>query len=147
MALGRHESDLFLVWTLATVYRLGFVFTRFLFAGVELILPVGMFATVELASADDDCRSGGIESPYFRTETPMTKKDYHVVPQGEQWAVKREGAQRASSLHKTQAGAIEAGKDLASTQKTELVIHRPNGQIRDSDSFGRDPNPPKDKKH
>ena len=77
----------------------------------------------------------------------MAKKDYHVVPKGEQWAVKREGAQRASSLHKTQAGAIEAGKDLASTQKTELVIHRPNGQIRDSDSFGRDPNPPKDKKH
>ncbi len=77
----------------------------------------------------------------------MTKKDYHVVPQDGQWAVKREGGERATSLHQTQTEAIAAGRGLASTQKTELVIHRPNGQIRDSDSYGRDPNPPKDKKH
>ncbi|QDT22419.1 MULTISPECIES: DUF2188 domain-containing protein [Gimesia] len=77
----------------------------------------------------------------------MTKKDYHVVPQGEGWALKRENAQRASSLHSTQADAITAGKELAKKQQTELVIHRPNGQIRDSDSYGNDPVPPKDKKH
>ena len=77
----------------------------------------------------------------------MAKKDYHVVPQGEGWALKREGAQRASSLHSTQADAIAAGKELAKQQQTELVIHRPNGQIRDSDSYGNDPVPPKDKKH
>lgn len=77
----------------------------------------------------------------------MTKKDYHVVPQGEGWAVKREGAERASSLHSTQGDAIDAGKQLAKSNRTELVIHRPNGQIRDSDSYGNDPNPPKDKKH
>lgn len=77
----------------------------------------------------------------------MAKKDYHVVPQGEGWALKREGARRASSLHSTQADAIAAGKELAKQQQTELVIHRPNGQIRDSDSYGNDPVPPKDKKH
>ena len=43
----------------------------------------------------------------------MAKKDYHVVPQGEGWALKREGAQRASSLDQTQADAIAAGKELA----------------------------------
>jgi hypothetical protein len=31
--------------------------------------------------------------------------------------------------------------------ESELVIHRPNGQIRDKDSFGSDPCPPKDQKH
>lgn len=77
----------------------------------------------------------------------MVKKDYHVVPQADGWALKREGAQRASSLHNTQAQAIEAGKQLAKQQQTELVIHRPNGQIRDTDSYGNDPVPPKDKKH
>lgn len=77
----------------------------------------------------------------------MPKKDYHVVPQGEGWALKREGAQRASSLHTTQTDAIAAGKQLAKQQQTELLIHRPNGQIRDSDSYGNDPLPPKDKKH
>ena len=77
----------------------------------------------------------------------MANKDYHVVPQGEGWALKRENAQRASSLHSTQADAITAGKELAKKQQTELVIHRPNGQIRDSDSYDNDPVPPKDKKH
>ena len=77
----------------------------------------------------------------------MAKKKYHVVPSGDDWAVKREGSQRASSLHSTQADAIAAGTELARTNKTELVIHRPNGKIRDSDSYGNDPNPPKDTKH
>lgn len=76
----------------------------------------------------------------------MPKKDYHVVPHGKQWAIQREGAKRASSLQPTQAKAIATARDLAKKNETELVIHRRNGIIRDSDSFGNDPNPPKDKK-
>jgi hypothetical protein len=77
----------------------------------------------------------------------MAKRDYHVVPQGSGWAVRREGSGRASSTHDTQAQAIQAGRQYAQNQGTELVIHRPNGQIRDSDSYGRDPNPPHDSRH
>ena len=76
----------------------------------------------------------------------MAKKDYHVVPHGKQWAVQREGAKRASSLQPTQAKAIATARNLAKKNEAELVIHRNNGKIRDSDSFGNDPNPPKDKK-
>lgn len=77
----------------------------------------------------------------------MGKKDYHVVPKGDQWAVVREGGERASSLQPTQGTAIQAGRDFARNQGVELVIHRPNGQIRDSDSYGNDPAPPIDRKH
>ncbi len=42
-----------------------------------------------------------------------TNSDYHVLPQQGQWAVKREGADRASSLHPTQAEAEKAGRTLA----------------------------------
>ena len=73
--------------------------------------------------------------------------DIHVVPQGDDWAVKREGSERASSLHSTQGEAIERGRETASREGVELVIHRPNGRIRDSDSFGGDPHPPRDSKH
>jgi hypothetical protein len=78
----------------------------------------------------------------------MSKKDYHVTthPEGG-WQVKREGADRASSRHPTQGEASERGRELAKQEKVEVVIHRPDGTIRDSDSFGRDPNPPKDQKH
>lgn len=78
----------------------------------------------------------------------MSKKpDYHVVPHPEGWAVRREGADRASSVQPTQAKAIEVGRDLAKERQTELVIHDRQGRIRDSDSDGNDPVPPRDKKH
>lgn len=70
-------------------------------------------------------------------------KNQHVVPHGDRWAVKGAGNSKATSLHDTQAEAIKAGRPIASNQSSELVIHRPNGQIRDKDSHGSDPFPPK----
>lgn len=78
----------------------------------------------------------------------MSDGDYHVTPHPDGgWQVRREGAERASSRHETQADATERGRELARQEKVELVIHRPDGRIRDSDSFGHDPNPSRDRKH
>lgn len=77
----------------------------------------------------------------------MTKKDIHVVPHTEGWATKKEGAQRAGGVYDTQREAIERARDQAKREHVEVVIHRRGGPIRDSDSYGGDPNPPKDKKH
>jgi hypothetical protein len=73
----------------------------------------------------------------------MSRKDQHVVPHDRGWAVKGEGNSRASSVHETQAQAIEAARQTAINQKTEVLIHGRNGQIRARDSFGSDPFPPK----
>ncbi len=76
------------------------------------------------------------------------KKDIHIVPHSKEgWATKKEGATRAGSLHRTQGAAIERGREQAKRDKVEVVIHRPDGRIRDSDSYGNDPIPPRDKKH
>ncbi|UZW58922.1 DUF2188 domain-containing protein [Lysobacter enzymogenes] len=77
----------------------------------------------------------------------MSKRDIHVVPHPDGWAVKREGAERASSVHERKADAGEAGRDLARKDEVELVIHRRDGRIQDSDSYGNDPHPPNDEKH
>lgn len=53
----------------------------------------------------------------------------HVVPQGEGWAVKREGNERASTTHDTQRTAIEGARNLAK-EGDDIVIHRPDGSIR-----------------
>jgi hypothetical protein len=71
----------------------------------------------------------------------------HVVPRGTEWAVRRENSSRDTSHHQTQEQAIRAGREISKNQRSELVIHRPDGRIRDSDSFGNDPCPPKDTKH
>jgi hypothetical protein len=76
------------------------------------------------------------------------KKDYHVVPDGNNgWVLRREGADRATSRHRTQSDAIDSGRSHAINQGVEVVIHRPDGRIRDSDSYGKDPIPPRDQKH
>jgi hypothetical protein len=75
-------------------------------------------------------------------------KNIHITHRKNQsWAVIGEGDKRASSLHKTQADAIEAGRDISKNNKAELVIHDRENLIRDKDSYGNDPNPPRDRKH
>lgn len=74
-------------------------------------------------------------------------KDQHVVPHEEGWAIRGEGNQRVTSVHDTQQQAAERAREIAINQRSEVVIHRRDGTIRDSDSYGRDPNPPRDKKH
>jgi hypothetical protein len=77
----------------------------------------------------------------------MTKKDIHVVPHGDRWATRREGAERVSRMFDTQREAYGSGRATAQREHVEVVTHRRDGTIRDSDSFGRDPFPPRDKKH
>jgi len=74
-------------------------------------------------------------------------KDQHVVPHDDGWAVKGAGNEKATSVHSTQKDAINAARDIAKNQSSEVVIHGKDGRIRDKDSYGNDPNPPKDKKH
>ena len=75
------------------------------------------------------------------------KKDIHVVPHAKGWATKKEGSDRAGSVSDTQTKAIERAREQAIRERVEVVIHRKDGRIRDSDSYGNDPNPPRDKKH
>jgi len=74
-------------------------------------------------------------------------KNQHVVPAGGQWGVRGAGNDRLTSTHRTQDEAINAAREIARNQHSEVVIHRPDGRIRDSDSYGNDPHPPIDRKH
>ncbi len=77
----------------------------------------------------------------------MAKKNQHVVPLGNGWAVKKEGSTRFTVITETQKDAITVAREIARNNKSELVIHGRDGKIRDKDSYGNDPNPPRDKKH
>jgi hypothetical protein len=72
----------------------------------------------------------------------MAKRNQHVVPHPEGWAVKPEGGKRPSSVHDTQQEAIDRAREVARNQESELFIHRPDGRIRERDSYGNDPFPP-----
>lgn len=70
----------------------------------------------------------------------------HIIPNNGQWQLKRECSDKATKTFTTQKQAIEYGRPIAMKQQSELVIHGHSGQIRDKDSYGNDPCPPKDKK-
>ena len=73
----------------------------------------------------------------------MARKNQHVVPHNNQWAVKGEGNSKATSLHDKQSEATRAAREIAINKKSEVFIHGTNGQIRERNSYGNDPFPPR----
>jgi len=63
----------------------------------------------------------------------------HIVPHEEGWALKREGASKADSVHPTQKAAIDAGRDLARDDEVDLVVHRQDGTFRTVLSYTNEP--------
>lgn len=68
----------------------------------------------------------------------------HIVKRGNDWAVRKEGAERDTRLFNTQVEAIKAGKKIAENQRSELFIHGRDGKIRERNTYGNDPCPPND---
>ncbi|MBC7312848.1 MAG: DUF2188 domain-containing protein [Rhizobium sp.] len=71
------------------------------------------------------------------------KRNQHVVPHADGWAVKGVGSERATKVVETQREAIGIARGIAQNQKTEMLIHGENGRIRERNSYGNDPHPPK----
>ncbi|MBM4170100.1 MAG: DUF2188 domain-containing protein [Ignavibacteria bacterium] len=75
------------------------------------------------------------------------KRNIHVIPHHKKWAVKFGGEDDPVSVHRTQEGARKVAVPIAKRLGTDVVIHQPNGRIRDRDSHGSDPFPPRDLQH
>ena len=75
----------------------------------------------------------------------MTGKNQWVVPinGGDQRGVRGEGNERITSIHDTQREAIGRARGIAVNQQSELLIQGRDGQIRERNSYGDDPFPPK----
>lgn len=71
-------------------------------------------------------------------------KNIHVTnsPRGG-FQVKPSGSSKAYRRTETQREAIDIGRELARKQHSELVIHGKDGKIRQKNSYGNDPYPPK----
>jgi Uncharacterized protein conserved in bacteria (DUF2188) len=81
----------------------------------------------------------------YDTLVPMSVR-YHVIPSQEgAWRVKRSGANRASTVHSTQSEAVEKARELAKKDDGgAVIVHRVDGTIRRSSTYGKDPYPPRE---
>lgn len=73
----------------------------------------------------------------------MRPNNQHVVPHDGKWAVKGENESRAKHVSETKKEAVGAGRKASKREQSELVIHDREGVIREKDSHGHDPYPPK----
>ena len=73
----------------------------------------------------------------------MTGKNQHVVPHDDKWAVRGAGNGKVTKEFNTQREAIEHARGIAINQQSEVLIHNQQGQIRERNSYGNDPSPPK----
>ena len=71
----------------------------------------------------------------------------HTVPvpesEGKGWRNKVDGV--VLSRHRTKEVAVATGREIARRLKVEHTIHNEDGEIGEKNSYGNDPNPPKDK--
>lgn len=83
-------------------------------------------------------------------EDAMSREQRHVVRDGDDWVVRKPGADRASSRHDTQREADRRAADiLRNLGGGERVTHGRDGKIRSKDTIppANDPLPPRDKEH
>jgi hypothetical protein len=80
----------------------------------------------------------------------VPRNERHVVPNPDGgWDVVGPNAARASAHADTQGEAVDRARQIVhNSGGGEIVIHRPDGSIRDSDTVppGHDPDPPRDKR-
>ena len=71
-------------------------------------------------------------------------KNQHVThrPDGN-WQVKGAGNSKATVVTSPPRDAIKVATRIARNQKSEMLIHRLDGTIREKNSYGNDPYPPK----
>lgn len=73
----------------------------------------------------------------------MAGKNQHVVPRDDGWAVLGAGNDRDTAHYRTQAEAIDRATEIARNQQSEVLIHGRDGRIRERNSYGNDPFPPR----
>lgn len=70
-------------------------------------------------------------------------KNFRTEPQGDGWAVRREGSASATSVHRTQEEAWSDARRRARGAEGEAILQGRDGRVRARNTYGSHPFPPK----
>jgi hypothetical protein len=70
-------------------------------------------------------------------------KNQHVVKTPEGWGVRGDNNSKITQNYGTQNEAFIRAREIAINQKSEVIVHGENGKIREKNSYGNDPYPPR----
>ena len=75
------------------------------------------------------------------------RQGQHVAPDRQGgWSVRKSGADKATRAFNSKSDAVAYARELAKKAGGELYIHGRDGTIREKDTYGNHPFPPKDKR-
>ncbi|RAX48238.1 DUF2188 domain-containing protein [Arthrobacter sp. AQ5-05] len=75
----------------------------------------------------------------------MSKSGIETYNENGEWKSRRQGSSRPFAVGGTKAEQQAKGRAAATRDKTEHTIKKLDGTIGEKNSYGSDPNPPKDK--
>lgn len=73
------------------------------------------------------------------------KSGVHTTPNPERKGWVNQVGGEVVSTHRLKERAVERGRGIARERATEHTVHNTNGQIGRKNSYGNDPNPPRDR--
>lgn len=71
--------------------------------------------------------------------------NYHITKDGDQWKLKKEGAERASKTADTKKGIIDQTREFMGDKVASVKIHKENGRIQEERTYQRVNDPRKTK--
>lgn len=85
----------------------------------------------------------------YKQKYNIMRKQIDVVHNSSRggWDVKKNTNTRVSKHFDTKENALNWARNQAIKNKSELVPHGKDGKIQNPNSYGKDPCPPRDKKH
>jgi len=71
--------------------------------------------------------------------------NYHITKDGDQWKLKKEGAERASKIADTKREIIDQTRNFMSDRIGSVKIHKGNGRFQEERTYQRKNDPRKSK--
>ncbi len=71
----------------------------------------------------------------YKEAVEKGEQNYHVLPRGNEWIVKRAGSSKPSQVFGTQSEAADYAKSISQNQGTALFIHGSDGRIVERKDF------------
>lgn len=88
----------------------------------------------------------GLDGKIRSKDTIAIVPAYHVFNnQHGEWSVKKSGSEKAIKVFVTREKAVAFAREKSKQERNDLVIHSKDGRIQSKDSYGNDPNPPREK--
>jgi uncharacterized protein YdaT len=98
-------------------------------------MEIGNAIPTAISRAKDWAANRNKHVPPSPTDNKKHGEDLHVLPRKKGWAIKKEKAERASSVFEKKNEAVSSAREIAKKNNGSLIVHRKTGTIQSKISY------------